>query len=327
VVQPGAGTATDNDTNITFTAPDANGTTTFTYQASDGNLNSSAATVTVSHVKNDPRGDCNGSGSVTAADFTSVVLEIFDASDDPLTAGSPAWWRIYEGGFGGSPLDCDANASENGSSDTSDSVTAADIICTVLVFFDYTSCTQPTSQVRSASVATLAAPQAQPALAGNTVDVALSLDSGDNRIAAAAFALQLDSAGTWQSVEGWRARVQDGHVRWSVQAEDFGTGPFRWSLSAGKDDPPQCTSSIFYLPSASRAEQVVGLSNCADSISTDRQASVSDTAHADDEQTYVLRVRQEAGDVAQFTIVNVDTLEVRTFSSFENLQTYLAAEP
>ena len=67
------------------------------------------------------RGDCNGSGSVTAADFTAVVLEFFDGDDNNDLSDVP------NGTFQGTPIGCDAN--------DSGSVTIADVTCTVLIFF------------------------------------------------------------------------------------------------------------------------------------------------------------------------------------------------
>lgn len=193
LTQPAAGSATNNSTNISFTAPDANGATTFTYQATDGALTSADATVTINYVKNDLRGDCNANGAVTAADFVATVLEIFDAGSDPQLDGNPAWWRIYAGGYAGSPRGCDANASENGSDNSRDSVTAADIICTVRVFFGDSSCTQPVvTAAGSHAAATLAAPQQQAAQPGSTTAVAIALTTAGNEVAAAAFALHLD---------------------------------------------------------------------------------------------------------------------------------------
>ncbi|MCB9156607.1 MAG: hypothetical protein H6645_05775 [Caldilineaceae bacterium] len=49
-----------------MTGPNANGTDSFTYKATDGSLESTDATVTVNYVKNDTRGDCNGNGSIGA---------------------------------------------------------------------------------------------------------------------------------------------------------------------------------------------------------------------------------------------------------------------
>lgn len=64
-------------------------------------------------------GDCNGDGSVSSADITAIVLEIFDGDGvDP--ADTP------NGTFAGTP-NCDAN--EDGA------VGAADITCVVLIIF------------------------------------------------------------------------------------------------------------------------------------------------------------------------------------------------
>lgn len=193
LTQPAAGSTTDNDSDVSFTGPNANGTTTFTYQATDGLLNSADATVTVNYVKNDLRGDCNGNGSVSAADFVGVVLELFDAGSDPQYQSNPAWWLIYAGGYAGSPIGCDANASKNGVSNDTDSVTAGDIICTVLVFFGDTSCTSGSLVAAAAhggAAATLQVANVA-AEAGATAAVPITLQS-DGNIAAAAFTISYD---------------------------------------------------------------------------------------------------------------------------------------
>ncbi|MEZ4662987.1 MAG: Ig-like domain-containing protein [Caldilineaceae bacterium] len=195
IIQPAAGSTTNNSTNIAFTGPNANGTTTFTYQATDGTANSADATVTVNYVKDDLRGDCNGSGSVTAADFVGVVLELFDAGDDPQYQSNPAWWLIYDpAGYAGGPVGCDANASQNGAGNDTDSVTAADIICTVRVFFGDTSCAIPpvmAAGVQSSSTATLQAANVA-ASTGATADAPIMLQSNGN--VAAAFTIRYDAS-------------------------------------------------------------------------------------------------------------------------------------
>ncbi|MEZ4862378.1 MAG: choice-of-anchor D domain-containing protein [Caldilineaceae bacterium] len=192
ITQPASGTAVNNNNNVSFTAPNANSSSSFTYQASDGALTSNSATVNVTYVKNDVRGDCNANGTVTAADFIATVLEIFDSGDGQHN-GNPAWWLIYTGTYAGSPRGCDSNASQNGADNTRDSVTAGDIICTVLIFFD---------QNCSPSVALAAAPlaTAQVAVAdasaapGQVATVAVNLNPASNAVAAATFALQVDTS-------------------------------------------------------------------------------------------------------------------------------------
>ncbi|MEM7111123.1 MAG: cadherin domain-containing protein [Chloroflexota bacterium] len=189
VTQPAAGSTSDNDSDVSFTAPNSNGSSTFTYQATDGEFNSNDATVTVFHVQDDPRGDCNGNGSVTAADFIAIVLEIFDASSDPLHNGDPAWWRIFDGGYAGSPLGCDANDSKNGAGNDSESVTVADLSCTVLRFFGASDCSGGTLSTPNGvqEAATLSTQQD-----ANGGEVQVLLDSHGNEVASAAFSLVLD---------------------------------------------------------------------------------------------------------------------------------------
>ena len=193
VTQPatGGGSVLNNTSNISYTAPQASGNVTFTYQATDGTTTSNPATVRAAYVANHAPGDCNGNGNVTAADFIGVVLEIFD-TNDTLYAGSPAWWLGYTGDYPGSPLGCDANNSGNGASFTNDSVTAADIICTVLIFFGH-ECGTAVQAAGVTATAHLAVTDAQ-AVAGATTTLTVTLNTGDNAIAAATFALELDPA-------------------------------------------------------------------------------------------------------------------------------------
>ncbi len=37
-----------------------------------------------------------------------------------------------------------------------------------------------------------------------------------------------DVNGDWNDVEGWQRELQNGYERWTVEAKDFNTGPFRW---------------------------------------------------------------------------------------------------
>ena len=183
------GSVTNNSTAVSYTAPNANGSSSFSYQAGDGSLSSSSATVNVTYVKNDPRGDCNANGSLTAADFVATILEIFD-TNDTLYNSNPAWWLIYTGDFAGSPRGCDSNAGKNGSNNSSDSVSAGDIVCTVLLFFKgncgasiVAAGQQTTAQL------TVADASAQP---GQTATVTVNFNPAGNQVAAASFALVID---------------------------------------------------------------------------------------------------------------------------------------
>jgi hypothetical protein len=185
------GSVTNNGANVSYTAPNANGSSSFSYQAGDGSLSSSSATVNVSYVKNDLRGDCNANGSVTAADFVGTILEIFD-TNDTLYNGNPAWWLIHTGDFAGSPRGCDSNGGKNGNNNTSDSVSAGDIICTVLIFFkgNCGSTVVAASQQATAQLA-VADASAQP---GQTATVTVNFDPAGNQVAAASFALVIDTS-------------------------------------------------------------------------------------------------------------------------------------
>ena len=185
------GGVTNNGGDVSFTAPDSNGSSSFTYQARDGALSSNSATVSVSYVKNDLRGDCNSNGSVTAADFIGTVLELFDSSDTPIS-GAPAWWLSYTGDFAGSPRGCDSNASKNGASNASDSVTAGDLTCTVLIFFGR-SCGAGVGLRAPAAASAQVAVAAASAARGQVASVTVNLNAAGNGIVAATFALAIDA--------------------------------------------------------------------------------------------------------------------------------------
>jgi hypothetical protein len=193
VTQPaaGQGSVTNNTTNVSYTAPQANGSTSFTYQATDGTTTSNSATVSLNYVANHTAGDCNGNGNVAAADFIAIVLEIFDANDIKDN-GNPAWWLTHTGDYAGSPLGCDANNSRNGDNNSSDSITAADIICSVLIFFGHPCGTgvQAAGAMQAAHLAVVD----QQANVGASTTLTVTLNTGGNAIAAATFALGLDPA-------------------------------------------------------------------------------------------------------------------------------------
>ncbi len=174
------------DDGLEYTPPaDSNGSESFTYIATDSLLSSNAATVNITYVADDLRGDCNSNGGVDAGDFSAIALEFFD------TDSSSNWWEIYQQGYAGSPIGCDANASENGAGP---SVTVADIICTVLVFFGDDTCTSG-ALLRTAAAAPATLSIAQVAHEdGDTVDALISLASDGNAIAAAGFTLEYDAA-------------------------------------------------------------------------------------------------------------------------------------
>ena len=183
------GSVTNNGTDVSYTAPNANGSSSFSYQASDGSLSSTDATVNVAYVKNDLRGDCNANGSLTAADFVATILEIFDTNDTQHNS-NPAWWLIYTGDFAGSPRGCDSNAGKNGSNNSSDSVSAGDIVCTVLLFFkgNCGSSVVAAGQQTTAQL-TVADASAQP---GQSATVTVNFNPAGNQVAAASFALVID---------------------------------------------------------------------------------------------------------------------------------------
>lgn len=191
VTQPatGQGSVTNNTSNVSYTAPQANGNTTFTYQATDGTTTSNNATVSLSYVASHARGDCNGNGNVAAADFIAIVLEIFD-TNDTLYNSQPAWWLSYTGDYAGSPLGCDANGSANGANNSSDSVTAADIICSVLIFFGHTCGTG----VQAAGVDQSATLSVAAVANGGQTSIPVTLQSGGHAVAAVAFALELGNS-------------------------------------------------------------------------------------------------------------------------------------
>ncbi len=39
--------------------------------------------------------------------------------------------------------------------------------------------------------------------------------------------------GAWEDVGGWSHPLENGYARWTVEAKDFGTGPFRWVVRSG----------------------------------------------------------------------------------------------
>ncbi|MEM7537787.1 MAG: cadherin domain-containing protein [Chloroflexota bacterium] len=181
------GTTTNQVDYIAYTSTDPtfNGTDTFTYEITDNNTAGSpngaltdTASVEVAIVANNPRGDCNSSGNTGIADVVAIVLELFDGDSDTR------WWEIYQSGYAGSPLGCDANATQT--------VSFADIACTVLVFFGDNACTTPVARAASVAPATLSAENA--AIQGRTVTVPVHLTSRGSDIGAIGFSLDFDNS-------------------------------------------------------------------------------------------------------------------------------------
>jgi hypothetical protein len=131
-------------------------------------------------ISNSARGDCNSDGAVNAGDFSAIVLETFD---DDL----PWWLEAPKSTFPGSPVGCDANASEY--------IDVADVVCTVLVVFGNSACTN------GSLLAANAADAAEPALLavgstveGQAISAAVTLDTQGADVAGAAFTLVYDPA-------------------------------------------------------------------------------------------------------------------------------------
>jgi len=64
-----------------------------------------------------------------------------------------------------------------------------------------------------------------------------------------------DRAGIWHDVEGWRGRLDGGVESWWVHPKDFGSGPFRWTVSEQAGGKLLGASQPFSLPA--EANQVL----------------------------------------------------------------------
>ncbi len=64
-----------------------------------------------------------------------------------------------------------------------------------------------------------------------------------------------DGAGNWHDVPGWRAHAPSGTVIWTVEAKDFGAGPFRWVSYTGAGGSVLGVSQTFMLPGAGKRVQ------------------------------------------------------------------------
>jgi hypothetical protein len=144
---------------------------------SNASLNGGALPVSVDSgkvlvISNSARGDCNSDGFVNAGDFSAIVLETFDED-------TPWWLDAPKPSYPGSPVGCDANASEY--------IDVADVVCTVLVVFGNSSCTGGT--LMAAAAVEPAALTIAPAVNGQAVEVPITLDGKGGTIAGAAFTL------------------------------------------------------------------------------------------------------------------------------------------
>lgn len=185
VTTPSSGSAVTNTTTVTYTpAGNVNGVITFTYTVIDDNPSGAltdTATVTLTVVAADERGDCNADADINAGDFTAIVLEMFD------TGNSGKWYEIYGGNFSGSPLGCDAN--------TDQEVTVSDLTCTVLVAFGDETCTTPTVMAAgTTTVAKLAIGQELVGAHNGSVNVPIFLETNGHIVAAASFAMSFDES-------------------------------------------------------------------------------------------------------------------------------------
>ncbi|MCB0213127.1 MAG: hypothetical protein KDJ52_27545 [Anaerolineae bacterium] len=71
-----------------------------------------------------------------------------------------------------------------------------------------------------------------------------------------------DSEGNWQPVEGWQGPLgPGGQQRWWVAAKDFGSGPFRWVVSAEARSTALDGSAAFNLPTAANETVRVTVAN------------------------------------------------------------------
>ena len=179
VTQGAKGTVSNNTFSVTYapTDPNYSGPDSFSYTASDGALTDSA-TVSVIVVTNDARGDCNSDGLVSAGDLSALGLEIFDGD------GSN-WFDVYQGTFVGSPKGCDANSDGI--------VTAPDLTTMVCIIFTNSVC-PPTAKASSSGTAALAVSGNLTAAKGETIAVPIALDTANNAVGSAVFAVDFDAA-------------------------------------------------------------------------------------------------------------------------------------
>lgn len=61
-----------------------------------------------------------------------------------------------------------------------------------------------------------------------------------------------DSAGEWRSVNGWRSDLSQVSIKWWVNPNDFGKGPFRWLVYEHTQKNVIATSDMFFLPESEK---------------------------------------------------------------------------
>ncbi len=144
-----------------------------------------------------PRGDCNATGEVAAADLIALTLEIFDGDGD-------FWGDVPGGTFLGSPVGCDANA------DTE--VTAGDVSCTILLVFGG-SCGGGAARGwpamatwRGPELAIDGSPRLEP---GSVIEVPVRLAGHGQGISGVAFSLDLDRGLRFDATDSDRDGIPD----------------------------------------------------------------------------------------------------------------------
>lgn len=121
------------------------------------------------------RGDCNSTGAVTAADLSSLVLELFDGDGD--------FWLDTPGGtFPGNPVGCDANA------DTG--VDAGDLSCTGRLLYDLGCGQEGRTPAGLSPRLVLGQPRLLPS--GGSWVAELRLEGGQQAVASLVLSLDLD---------------------------------------------------------------------------------------------------------------------------------------
>jgi len=163
------------------------GNDSFTYVLTDndpaGALTDSAQ-VTVNVQRDYEPGNCNKSNpavnlGIEAGDLTATGLEIFDGDGN-------LWYEIYKGSY--------TNFSAYGCNSNQDNIVdAGDIACTAAKIFNPALTCAPVTSA-SASAATLTISGDLSGAPGSTVAVPISLTAAGNSVAAAAFAIDFDSA-------------------------------------------------------------------------------------------------------------------------------------
>jgi len=174
------GIVVNNGTNVTFIPTNASyrGPDSFTYVLQDSGGITDDAQVFVNIQADHTPGDCNGDGFVRAADMTALGNELFDGDDNSK------WYTAAGGSFTGSPYGCNAN--------TNSSIDAGDFIC--IANFIFGRPCNPIVLASSTTAASLSVGSGLAATPGSTVSIPILLRGDGNGVAAAAFAVNFDSA-------------------------------------------------------------------------------------------------------------------------------------